>query len=173
MAVGALSDLVLITIGVTGIGTVFDHALWALGTARWLGIAFLTWYAVSSPAAYAAGRHSPRRFTNADPRRTVILRMAAPTWLNPLQAHLDTVVLIGSARYRPRQRLPVVVRLVGAAEYALASVAAVNPNQLDRPDAVRGRTLEIYCWNMLPLPWMFSASTAWLAASNRMTFLPR
>src|SRR6478672_13393893 len=43
-----LSDVVLIVAGVAGIGTVVERAPWALTVVRWLGVAFLTWYAVSS-----------------------------------------------------------------------------------------------------------------------------
>jgi L-lysine exporter family protein LysE/ArgO len=95
VAVGALSDVVLIAIGVTGIGTVVDHAHWALGAVRWLGIAFLTSYAISS-LARARGASAPGATpANADVRRVVVVRMAVLTWLNP-HVYLDTVLLIGS-----------------------------------------------------------------------------
>ena len=61
VAVGMLSDIVLIAVGVTGIGTVVDHAPWALSAVRWLGIAFLTWYAISSLLRARGRRRLPRR----------------------------------------------------------------------------------------------------------------
>jgi L-lysine exporter family protein LysE/ArgO len=95
VVVCAVSDLVLITAGVTGIGTIVDHARWALDAVRWLGVAFLTWYAVASllrarhPSALrgAAG--------NGESRRRVVGRAVALTWLNP-HVYLDTVLLLGS-----------------------------------------------------------------------------
>ena len=44
----AVSDLVLILAGVAGIGTVIRQAGWVIDVVRWLGVAFLTWYGVTS-----------------------------------------------------------------------------------------------------------------------------
>ena len=38
----------LIVAGVAGIGTVIRQAEWVIDVVRWLGVAFLTWYGVSS-----------------------------------------------------------------------------------------------------------------------------
>jgi len=88
----ALSDLVLIVAGVAGIGVIVDRAGFVLDVVRWLGVAFLAWYGVSSlrraahPEALAvAERGSTRVVTTA-----VLL-----TWLNP-HVYLDTVLLLGS-----------------------------------------------------------------------------
>ncbi|MGA8256022.1 MAG: LysE family transporter, partial [Nocardioides sp.] len=48
VAVCALSDLVLIVAGVSGIGAVVEHAGWVIDVVRWAGVAFLTWYGLSS-----------------------------------------------------------------------------------------------------------------------------
>ena len=48
VTVCTLSDVVLIVAGVTGIGAVVQHADWALQAVRWFGVAFLTWYGLSS-----------------------------------------------------------------------------------------------------------------------------
>jgi L-lysine exporter family protein LysE/ArgO len=95
VAVGMLSDIVLIAVGVTGIGTVVDHARWALSVVRWLGIAFLTWYAISSLLRARGASALAATPPNDDARRVVIMRMAVLTWLNP-HVYLDTVLLIGS-----------------------------------------------------------------------------
>ena len=61
VAICALSDVVLILAGVAGIGVVVDRAPWAIEVIRWLGVAFLTVYGVSSllrarrPQALAVG----------------------------------------------------------------------------------------------------------------------
>src|SRR3954465_9865028 len=48
VAICAVSDAILIVAGVAGIGTVIEKAGWALDVVRWLGVAFLAWYGVSS-----------------------------------------------------------------------------------------------------------------------------
>lgn len=95
VVVCAVSDLVLITAGVTGIGTIVDHAHWALDAVRWFGVAFLIWYAVASllRARHPETLRSARG--NGDARRRVVGRAVALTWLNP-HVYLDTVLLLGS-----------------------------------------------------------------------------
>jgi L-lysine exporter family protein LysE/ArgO len=91
-----LSDYVLIVAGVSGIGEIVHHAGWALQAARWFGVAFLTWYGLSSAwrARRPASSLSAARGT-ADDGPTVLRRIAALTWLNP-HVYLDTMVLLGS-----------------------------------------------------------------------------
>jgi L-lysine exporter family protein LysE/ArgO len=95
VAICTISDIVLITGGVAGIGTLVERAPWVLDLVRWLGVAFLTWYGVASllrarraDALHAAGRGSTGR-------RGVVVRALALTWLNP-HVYLDTVLLLGS-----------------------------------------------------------------------------
>lgn len=97
-----ISDIALTIAGVSGIGAVVHHADWALLAVRWLGVAFLTWYGLSSawrarrPSALAA---SPDGNGNGDGRRlslaSTLRRILALTWLNP-HVYLDTLVLLGS-----------------------------------------------------------------------------
>ena len=95
VAICALSDVVLISAGVSGIGTIVERAPWVLDVVRWLGVAFLTWYGVASlrrarrsDALSAADRGS----TGV---RGIALRALALTWLNP-HVYLDTVLLLGT-----------------------------------------------------------------------------
>lgn len=95
VALCTLSDVVLILAGVTGIGTIVEEAPWALTVVRWLGVAFLTWYGLSS---LLRARHAEALRAAADgtsSRRTALARAAALTWLNP-HVYLDTVLLLGS-----------------------------------------------------------------------------
>jgi L-lysine exporter family protein LysE/ArgO len=93
-----LSDIALTLAGVSGIGAVVQHADWALLAVRWLGVAFLTWYGLSS--AWRARRPSA---LTAAPDGTggqlslasALRRITALTWLNP-HVYIDTVVLLGS-----------------------------------------------------------------------------
>ena len=95
VAVCAVSDLVLIVAGVAGIGTIVEQAPRALTVVRWLGVAFLTWYAVSS--LRRAGRPESLRAAGAGTttRRGALGRVVALTWLNP-HVYLDTVLVLGS-----------------------------------------------------------------------------
>jgi len=95
VAVCTLSDVVLIVAGVSGIGVVVQHAGWALVLVRWIGVAFLTSYGVSS--AWRARRRSALIAAPDDGRSrgAVVRRAFAFTWLNP-HVYLDTVVLLGS-----------------------------------------------------------------------------
>jgi len=95
VAVCALSDLVLIVAGVSGIGAVVEHAGWVIDVVRWAGVVFLTWYGVTSllrarrPQALEVARG------DAASRRTTVAKAVALTWLNP-HVYLDTVLLLGS-----------------------------------------------------------------------------
>ncbi|GAB2859536.1 LysE/ArgO family amino acid transporter [Nocardioides pacificus] len=98
VAICAVSDAVLIVAGVSGMGAVVDNAAWIIDVFRWLGGAFLLWYAAGSirralrPESLHAGGTNAAR---AEPRRTVVGRAVALTWLNP-HVYLDTVLLVGS-----------------------------------------------------------------------------
>jgi len=91
----AVSDLVLILAGVAGIGTVVRQAGWVIEVVRWLGVAFLTWYGVTS--LLRARRTSGLAAAAPEPMslRAAVLRITALTWLNP-HVYLDTVLLVGS-----------------------------------------------------------------------------
>src|SRR6478735_11272385 len=95
VAICALSDLVLITAGVAGIGRIVEHAPWVLDVVRWLGVAFLTWYGVSSllRARRPESLRAAERATVS--RRGIAVRALALTWLNP-HVYLDTVLLLGT-----------------------------------------------------------------------------
>ena len=96
VAICTLSDIVLITAGVAGIGTIVERAPWAIDVVRWFGVAFLTWYGVSSllRARRAESLHAAAE-RPAPSRRGVAVRATALTWLNP-HVYLDTVLLLGT-----------------------------------------------------------------------------
>ena len=95
VAVCAISDLVLILAGVAGIGTIIEQAPSAIDVIRWLGVAFLTWYGVSSLLRARKADSLEAARAAASDRRTAVLRVTALTWLNP-HVYLDTVLLVGS-----------------------------------------------------------------------------
>ncbi|HET8878751.1 MAG TPA: LysE/ArgO family amino acid transporter [Arthrobacter sp.] len=96
VAVCALSDLLLILVGVAGIGVLLDRAPGALVVIRWAGAAFLLGYGVM--AARRAVRGERMELGEGQPvrRRLAVLGAClAFTWLNP-HVYLDTVLLLGS-----------------------------------------------------------------------------
>ncbi|MEO5851072.1 MAG: LysE family transporter, partial [Nocardioides sp.] len=83
VSVCALSDLVLILAGVAGIGALVERAPTAIEVVRWLGVAFLTAYALMSlwRARRAEALHAEAGRTTS--RRSAVARATALTWLNP------------------------------------------------------------------------------------------
>jgi len=95
VAICAISDLLLIVAGVAGIGVLVDRAPWAVEVIRWLGVAFLTSYGVSSLLRARTPSALSLADAPAEARRGVVARAVALTWLNP-HVYLDTVLLLGS-----------------------------------------------------------------------------
>jgi L-lysine exporter family protein LysE/ArgO len=92
----ALSDLVLIFLGISGVGLVIGRFPVALVVIRWLGAAFLVGYGLlAARRAFLGGRLEVERDGNGSSLRSVVLTVLALTWLNP-HVYLDTVLLLGS-----------------------------------------------------------------------------
>ncbi|MCB5275013.1 Arginine exporter protein ArgO [Arthrobacter sp. SO5] len=96
VAVCALSDLVLIVLGVAGVGVLLERAPGVLEAVRWAGAAFLLAY--GAMAAVRAIRGTQASLPAAGPKGTWAAALGtclALTWLNP-HVYLDTVLLLGS-----------------------------------------------------------------------------
>jgi len=112
VAICAVSDALLILLGVSGMGAAVANLPWLATGARWAGAAFLLGYAFL--AARRAWQKEPdaihldgpgtdeTRNGNRGPDstapttlRTVVLTCLALTWLNP-HVYLDTVFLLGT-----------------------------------------------------------------------------
>jgi len=96
----ALSDAVLIAVGVAGGGALFAAVPWLVDVIRWAGAAFLATYGVLAairalrrPRPDAAGLRAGTA-TGAG-LGAAIATCLALTWLNP-HVYLDTVLLLGS-----------------------------------------------------------------------------
>lgn len=109
-AVCAVSDAVLIVVGVSGLGLILHTVPWLVDVVRWAGFAFLLVYgllaarralrptgqALRVDGAAAPAPSTPRGGTATATRLTpVLLTCLALTWLNP-HVYLDTVFLLGS-----------------------------------------------------------------------------
>lgn len=93
----ALSDALLITVGVSGMGTLVANSETLLAFVRVAGALFLSFYGIR--AAYAALQGEQLDTVSGRDGRSslteVILTTLAFTYLNP-HVYLDTVVLLGS-----------------------------------------------------------------------------
>lgn len=104
VVVCAVSDALLIVLGISGLGALFRSIPTALVIMKWVGVAYLLWYAVRSfrsamrPNALIAGEQPLLS------RRSVLLMVLGFTFLNP-HVYLDTVLLLGSIgnQYEPNQ----------------------------------------------------------------------
>ncbi|MFJ8082149.1 LysE/ArgO family amino acid transporter [Streptomyces sp. NPDC096205] len=92
----ALSDALLITLGVAGVGAVVVAWPGALTAVGWIGGAFLIAYGVLAARRVLRpqGALSSEGETTGSLRRAVLTCLAM-TWLNP-HVYLDTVFLLGS-----------------------------------------------------------------------------
>lgn len=106
----AVSDAVLIVLGVSGVGLALQAVPWLIDVVRWLGFAFLVAYGLLAarralrPAAEAlavvdveaeAQRPPSGPVATSTRLAPVVMTCLALTWLNP-HVYLDTVFLLGS-----------------------------------------------------------------------------
>lgn len=92
----ALSDAILITLGVAGFGVVIKQFPQIELFARYAGAAFLTVYSIKSFISAFKSSHNLVAEGELPPSLSkTILACLAFTWLNP-HVYLDTVVLMGS-----------------------------------------------------------------------------
>ncbi|MDQ7988637.1 MAG: LysE/ArgO family amino acid transporter [Candidatus Dactylopiibacterium sp.] len=92
----ALSDALLIGLGIAGMGALLDRWPEAVRIATWAGAAFLFWYAINSlRAAFQQRALRVEEGGHVISLSRAVLLVLAFTYLNP-HAYLDTVILIGS-----------------------------------------------------------------------------
>jgi L-lysine exporter family protein LysE/ArgO len=98
VAICALSDLVLIAVGIGGGGLLFTAVPWLVEVIRWVGAAFLLLYGLFAArrASRPSGLDTDQATTaSSSSRLAVAATCLALTWLNP-HVYLDTVLLLGS-----------------------------------------------------------------------------
>lgn len=91
----ALSDSILIAVGVGGMSAAGAAMPWLLNIMRWGGVCFLLWYGLRSFRAAIAGGEALNPAGKSNGLAATLAGVAAITWLNP-HVYLDTVVLLGS-----------------------------------------------------------------------------
>lgn len=114
----AVSDALLITAGLSGMGAVLQARPALLSWATWLGSLFLFWYGLRSfRSAFSDGALEPLARARMGFGATVAATLAV-TYLNP-HVYLDTVLLLGPIG----GRYPVAERMFFGAGAATASLA--------------------------------------------------
>ena len=96
VALCALSDAVLIGLGVAGFGAATSALPWIVPAMRWFGAAFLVWYGLQRLRAARPGGEALMPAADAPAAPSAVLATCALlTWANP-HVYLDTMVLLGS-----------------------------------------------------------------------------
>ncbi len=92
----ALSDALLITLGVAGVGAVVASHPTVLTVLKWLGAAYLVWFAIGSfrSALHPEGLVAGGERTKVAARSVAVTALAL-TYLNP-HVYLDTVLMVGN-----------------------------------------------------------------------------
>lgn len=100
VTVCALSDALLILLGVAGIGALIQQWPTLLQILRFGGAIFLAWYGLqAAQRAWQGSSMLVAGQNDTKSRQQVLLTCLAFTWLNP-HVYLDTMVLIGSLSTR-------------------------------------------------------------------------
>ena len=91
-----MCEIVLISLGVAGVGSLVERSPVLLGFARWGGAAFLAWYGVRAwRSAFSSHVMDTAPHPVALNARKALATVLAVTLLNP-HVYLDTVVLLGA-----------------------------------------------------------------------------
>lgn len=92
----AISDALLIAVGVAGFGALAEALPWLESVMRYGGAAFLVWYGAHNfLAAWRGGQALETEGRVRSSLKGVLGTVLMLTWLNP-HVYLDTVVLLGS-----------------------------------------------------------------------------
>jgi L-lysine exporter family protein LysE/ArgO len=91
----ALSDALLIALGVLGLGSLISALPWLLEVIRWVGVAFLVWYGSSSLRRFVKQDALKAAESSVGSLKQAVVTTLALTFLNP-HVYLDTVIFVGS-----------------------------------------------------------------------------
>lgn len=95
IVLASVGDAVLISLGTLGLGTLVTHIPVFLEIIRWVGVAYLTWFAIGALRKAFANEQLAVTLGESGTRKQVILTLLALTFLNP-HVYIDTVLLLGS-----------------------------------------------------------------------------
>jgi L-lysine exporter family protein LysE/ArgO len=100
----AMSDAILITLGVVGFGQILAAMPFLVETFRFGGAAFLLFYGAKSAQSAWRGGGSLEAEGQTDGLVAVVGTSLALTWLNP-HVYLDTFILLGSIASQSESRI--------------------------------------------------------------------
>ena len=95
VAICAISDALLILLGVAGLGALISGLPWLLEIIRWFGVAYLTWFGIKSVRSVFRDQSMDASGVQSTTAKKVAATVLGVTWLNP-HFYLDTVILLGS-----------------------------------------------------------------------------
>ena len=95
IVIASVGDAVLISLGTLGLGALVTHVPVFLEVIRWVGVAYLTWFAVGALRKAFASEQLAVTLGESGSRKKVALTLLALTFLNP-HVYIDTVLLLGS-----------------------------------------------------------------------------
>lgn len=95
VAICALSDALLIVLGIGGLGFAISGLPWLLEVIRWFGVLYLGWFAFGSLRKVFKNESMQAEGASAASAKKVALTILGFTFLNP-HVYLDTVILLGS-----------------------------------------------------------------------------
>ena len=95
VSICAISDALLILLGVAGLGAIISGLPWLLEIIRWFGVAYLTWFGIRSIRSAFKTQALDASGVQSASAKTVVLSVLGFTFLNP-HVYLDTVILLGS-----------------------------------------------------------------------------
>ncbi|WP_296633060.1 LysE/ArgO family amino acid transporter [Rhodoluna sp.] len=95
VAICALSDAVLIFLGVGGLGALIQGLPWLLEIIRWFGVLYLGWFGIKSLRSAFKVQSLDASGEQGGSAAKVVAAVLGFTFLNP-HVYLDTVILLGS-----------------------------------------------------------------------------
>lgn len=95
----ALSDALLIALGVLGLGAVIQSLPLLLEIIRWFGVLYLLWFGINSLRKALKTEVLTASEQSVGARKKVVLTTLSLTFLNP-HVYLDTVIFIGGLSHQ-------------------------------------------------------------------------
>ena len=95
VAICAISDAVLIFLGVGGLGALIQGLPWLLEVIRWFGVLYLTWFGIKSLRSVFKEQVLDASGVQSGSAGKAVAAVLGFTLLNP-HVYLDTVILLGS-----------------------------------------------------------------------------
>ena len=95
IVIAVLGDALLISLGTLGLGELATRIPLFLEIIRWIGVAYLVWFAIGSIRKAFASEQLAVEPGASGSRKQVALTLLALTFLNP-HVYIDTVLLLGS-----------------------------------------------------------------------------